>query len=177
MRNGWVVPGRTWRLREPWSGNSLTPLSNPGAAIVIQSKRFPLIWDELNTNLATWRKLLPKSSCPSQFPKLDRDDLVLKPAFGRVGEDVAIRGVTDADRYNQILRDARKHQTKWIAQQRFDVIPIPTEEGGVFPCIGVYTVNGRMAGLYGRAAHMALIDHAAADVAVLLRLENHRRPL
>jgi hypothetical protein len=163
----------TW---EPWFGDSLTPLSNPGTAIVVQSKRFPLIWDELNTNLATWRKLLPKSSCPSQFPKLDRDDVVLKPAFGRVGEDVAIRGVTDADRYNQILRDALRRQTEWIAQQRFDVIPIPTERGDVFPCIGVYTVNGKMAGLYGRAAHTALIDHDASDVAVLLRLENHRRP-
>jgi glutathionylspermidine synthase len=162
---------------EPWFANSLTPLSNPGTAIVIQSKRFPLIWDELNTNLATWRKLLPKSSCPSQFPKLDRDDLVLKPAFGRVGEDVAIRGVTDADRYNRILRDALRRQTEWIAQERFDVIPIPTEGGDVFPCIGVYTVNGRMAGLYGRAAHTALIDHDALDVAVLLRRDDHRRPL
>jgi len=146
-------------------------------AIVVQSKRFPLIWDELNTNLATWRELLPKSSCPSGIPKLDCDDLVLKPAFGRVGEDVAIHGVTDAHRYNQILRDALRRRTEWIAQQRFDVIPMPTEGGDGFPCIGVYTGNGRMAGRYGRAAHTALIDHDALDVAVLLRRDNHRRPL
>lgn len=82
---------------------------------MIQSKRFPLIWDELNTDLATWRKLLPKSSCPSAIPKLDRDDLVLKPAFGRV----AIRGVTDAHQYSQILRTARKREATWIAQERF----------------------------------------------------------
>jgi glutathionylspermidine synthase len=161
---------------EPWFGNSLTQLSNPGTALVVQSKRFPLVWDELRTELATWRMLLPKSSCPSGIPKLDRDDLVLKPAFGRVGEDVAIRGVTDARQYSEILRAVRKQETQWIAQQRFEVVPVPTPDGDVFPCIGVYTVNGKMAGLYGRAAHTALINQDALDVAVVTRKEESGRP-
>ena len=80
---------------EPWFGASTTPLSNPGRALVLQSKRFPLVWDKLETDLSTWRRLLPISSCPSEIGNLNRDDLVLKPAFGRVGEDVAIQGVTD----------------------------------------------------------------------------------
>jgi glutathionylspermidine synthase len=167
-----MCDGDDW---EPWFHERRTPLSNPGRALILQSKRFPLVWDELKTELPTWRKLLPESACPSQTKNLDQDVWVLKPAFGRVGEDVGIRGITEADQYSAILRAARKRENLWIAQQRFEVVPIPTEDGEVFPCIGVFTVNGRMAGLYGRAAHTALIDHNAFDVAVLVRRETRGR--
>jgi glutathionylspermidine synthase len=163
---------RDW---QPWFGDSRTPLSNPGRALILQSKRFPLVWDELKTDLSTWRKLLPVSACPSEIANLNSNDLVLKPAFGRVGEDVAIRGVTEASRYSQILRAARKRETEWIAQQRFEVAPVPSTEGNEFPCIGVYTVNGKMAGFYGRSARTALIDQDARDVAVLVRRTKMRR--
>jgi hypothetical protein len=155
----------------PWFGESVTPLSNPGKALVLQSKRFPLVWNDLRTDLATWRKLLPSTSCPSEIQNLDRDDLVLKPAFGRVGEGVAIRGLTNPREHQEILRAARRKESVWIAQERFEVVPIFTVNGSVFPCIGVYTVNGKMAGLYGRAAGDALIDQNAQDVAVLIRRE------
>ena len=48
-------------------------------------------------------------------------------------------------------------------------MPIVVPEGNEFPCIGVYTVNGKMAGFYGRSARTALIDQSARDVAVLVR--------
>jgi glutathionylspermidine synthase len=159
----------------PWFAESVTPLSNPGKALVLQSKRFPLVWNELKTDLAMWRKLLPPTSCPSEIKKLDRDDLVLKPAFGRVGEDVAIRGLTEPRQHQEILRAARRQESLWVAQERFDVVPVPTAEGNVFPCIGAYTVNGEMAGLYGRADRNALIDQNAQDIAVLIRRETKRR--
>jgi glutathionylspermidine synthase len=134
-----------------------------------------LIWNELKTDLTMWRKLLPRTSCPSEIQKLDRDDLVLKPAFGRVGEDVAIRGLTDRRTHEEILRAVRREESLWVAQQRFEVVPIPMADGDVFPCIGVYTVDGKMAGLYGRAARKALIDQHAQDIAVLIRRETKRR--
>lgn len=157
---------------QPWFWGGKTPLSNPGKALISQSKRFPLVWDGLKTDLSTWRKLLPKSVCPSEVNNLDQDDLVLKPAFGRVGEDVGIRGVTDSQSYKQILRAARKRESHWIAQNRFKVVPVPTEDGDVFPCIGVFTVNGKASGFYGRAAHRELIDQDAFDVAVLISCES-----
>jgi len=160
---------------EPWFGESVTALSNPGKALALQSKRFPLVWNELKTDLATWRKLLPRTTCPSEIQNLDRDDLVLKPAFGRVGENVAIRGLTALLEHQEILRSVRRDELRWVAQERFEVVPIPTEEGNMFPCIGVYTVNGKMAGLYGRAARKALIDQNAQDIAVLIRRETKRR--
>jgi glutathionylspermidine synthase len=159
----------------PWFGESVTSLSNPGKALALQSKRFPLVWDELKTDLTTWRKLLPRTSCPSEIRNLDRDDVVLKPAFGRVGEDVAIRGLTDPREQQKILRAVRRDESLWISQERFNVVPVSTPDGNVFPCIGVYTVNGKMAGLYGRAGRNALIDQNAQDIAVLIRRETTGR--
>jgi glutathionylspermidine synthase len=156
---------------EPWFEGSPTCLSNPGRAIVLQSKRFPLVWNALSTDLPTWRRLLPESWCPSEIGNLAADDLVVKPAFGRVGEDVAIRGVTPEPDYAEILRAARRDERRWIVQRRFEVAPVDTGEGPVFPSIGVFTVNGKMAGLYGRASHARLIDGTAQDVAVLVRGE------
>ena len=168
-----MCEGTGW---EPWFHGSVTPLSNPGRALILQSKRFPVLWSELKTDLSTWRQLLPRSYCPSEIKNLDRQDLVLKPAFGRVGEDVGIRGVTPAEKCGEIVRAARKNEGLWIAQQRFEVVPVATEDGEIFPSIGVYTVNGKMAGLYGRAAYTALIDQDALDVAVLTRRDNSGRP-
>jgi len=164
-RSGWA----------PWFGESVTPLSNPGKALALQSKRFPLVWNELKTDLTTWRKLLPRTSCPSGIKNLDRDDLVLKPAFGRVGEEVAIRGLTGKSEHKEIMRAVRRKESLWVAQERFDVVPVSTADGDMFPCIGVYTVNGKMAGLYGRAGRNALIDQNARDIAVLIRPETTGR--
>jgi hypothetical protein len=38
----------------------------------------------------------------------------------------------------------------------------------MYPCIGVYTVNGRAAGAYGRLSWRQVIDFSAVDVAVLV---------
>jgi hypothetical protein len=102
---------------------------------------------------------------------LDSDHWVLKPALGRVGEDVGIRGVSSLEEYGAILGAARRRPEAWVAQRRFSIVPLETSMGAVFPCIGVYTVNGKAAGLYGRVAANPLIDHNAQDAAVLLRAD------
>ena len=152
-----------------WFAGSKTPLSNPGRGIIVQSKRFPLTWDSLKCALPTWRRLLPESRCPSQLREVESEKWVVKPAFGRVGEDVAIAGVSGTAEYRQILRTMRGEPGQWIAQRRFEVVPVPTDDGDVFPCVGVYTVNGKFAGLYGRAARLPLINENAWDVAILVR--------
>jgi len=37
----------------------------------------------------------------------------------------------------------------------------------IFPCLGVYTLDTRVIGAYGRLAPVPLIDSRAADAAVL----------
>jgi hypothetical protein len=38
----------------------------------------------------------------------------------------------------------------------------------MYPCLGVYTIDGRASGMFGRLASRALIDFAATEAAVLV---------
>jgi hypothetical protein len=146
---------------------SRTPLSNPATAILTQSKRFPLVWDALATPLPAWRALLPDTRDPRRVPWATSRDWIVKPAFGRVGEGVGLPDLVDAREMRSIARSARWRHGAWIAQRRFD--PVAVEIGGaaMFPCLGVYTLDDRVVGAYGRVARRPLIDARAADAAVL----------
>jgi hypothetical protein len=146
---------------------STTPISNPPTSLVVQTKRFPLVWNELDTPLPTWRALLPETRDPRRAPWRHTDEWVMKPAFGRVGEGVGIRSLVAPSDWKKIERGARFWPRVWVAQRRFDVVPV--EVGGVplYPCLGVYTVDDRVVGAYGRLAGRPLIDARASDAAVL----------
>ena len=157
-----------------WSnffGGGATPVSNPGSALLTQSKRFPLVWDSLRTSLPAWRAMLPETRDPREIDG-DRDGWVLKPALGRVGEDVGIPGVTESTAWKAITRRASWFPRHWIAQRRFAPTPLLVEGETFHPCIGVYTVGDRVAGAYGRLARRPLIDWRATDVAVLVERES-----
>lgn len=151
--------------------NGRTPVSNPAAALLTQSKRLPLIWDRLHTPMPTWRALLPETRHPRDVSRQELEDWVLKPALGRVGDGIGIRGITPPRQWRKIVRAARFFPRSWIAQRRFEATPVETSDGAAHPCVGVYTVDGRAAGAYGRIARMPLIDWRARDVPVLLRRE------
>jgi glutathionylspermidine synthase len=146
---------------------SRTPLSNPGTAILTQSKRLPLVWDQLRTPLTTWRALLPETRDPRHAPWRTSDDWLVKPALGRVGEGVGMRGAIDEKEMRQIVRSARWRPAEWVAQRRFDTLPVEIGSAQLFPCLGVYTLDDRVIGAYGRLAPRPLIDARAADAAVL----------
>jgi len=145
-----------------------TPVSNPATALLTQSKRFPLTWDRLRTPLPAWRALLPETRDPRDVRWQGSGDWVLKPALGRVGEDVAIAGVTPAQESTRIARDVSRHPSHWVAQRRFVATPLTVSGVAHYPGIGVYTVDGRVAGAYGRIAERPLIDSRARDAAVLI---------
>ena len=142
-----------------------TPVCNPGTAMLIQTKRFPLVWDDLQTPLTTWRQLLPETRHPRDVDFRRLDEWVLKPAFG---DEIAMTGVTAAKEMAKIRRSARWFPGGWVAQRRFEAVAMPTPYGPGYPCIGIYTVNGRAVGAYGRLGKKPLIDMYAQDVAVLL---------
>ena len=144
-----------------------TPLSNPATAVLTQTKRFPLVWDSLRTPLTAWRAHLPETRDPREAPWRSSDEWVVKPVLGRVGDGVGIRGAVDGRELRRIHRQARWWPGGWIAQRRFAIVPI--EIGGLrwFPSLGVYTLDGRVVGAYGRLARAPLIDARAADAAVL----------
>jgi glutathionylspermidine synthase len=144
-----------------------TPVCNPVYAVLTQSKRFPLAWDRLRTPLPTWRALLPETRDPREVPS-GGEDWVLKPALGHEGHNVGIRGVTDASAWGRIRRSARWAPGAWAAQRRFVSPALPTPEGALYPCLGVYVIDGRAAGAYGRVAPRPLIDDRSREIAVLL---------
>lgn len=165
-----IHPATSW---QPWFCGARTPVSNPGSAILIQSKRFPLAWPELRTPLSAWREFLSETKYPNDF--LDsRDNWVFKPVFGRVGEDIAIDGVTEPRAFQQIMKDVQRHPSHYIAQRRFKTISIETPRGTKHVCLGIFTVDGRAAGIYGRIASTPLIDQNAQDIAVLFKLRDSK---
>ena len=157
-----------------WQGyyDSLTPSCNSPAAIFAQSKRLPLIWDSLGIDIPAWKRLLPQTCDPKSIPN-QNDDWIYKPALGRVGEGISIKEAVSDKEMKQINKAARKYPKDWIAQRRFKSRPVPAENGGEFHvCIGVFTVDGKNAGFYGRISPYPRIDGNAIDIPILIEKEN-----
>jgi glutathionylspermidine synthase len=162
-----------WACRLPSPGawldvvaRSRTLWLNPMATVLTQSKRFPLTWRRLRAELPTWSRLLPATHDPMFSRSHGR---VLKPALGHEGYDVTIDGVTDGRSLRNRWWKARLQPGRWAAQQKFRPRPLETPHGPRFPCLGVYVVDGRAAGMYGRLARRPLIDGNAQDAVVLIR--------
>lgn len=155
--------------RERYFIDSQTRALNPGTAVLIESKRFPLVWDELrSTSMRTWRRLLPETRDPRDAPWQRDADWLLKSALCNTGDTVSIRQMLPAKAWASASRAARWFPAGWIAQRRFESVPLDSPAGLVHTCIGAYTVNGRACGIYGRLSRTPVIDYSAIDVAVLI---------
>jgi hypothetical protein len=117
--------------------------------------------------LPTWRALLPDTRSPGDVRWSGSDEWVLKPVLGRAGDGIGVAGVTAPREMRSIIRQVRWWPRAWIVQRRFEVVPLEVGGRPVFPCLGVYTLDGRVIGAYGRVASRPLIDGDAADAAVL----------
>lgn len=147
------------------------PVCNPATALLTQSKRLPVVWDRLRTPMPAWRTLLPETRDPREVRWQGAEEWVVKPALGRVGDAIGIAGVTTGKEMAKIARAARWHPRQWVAQRRFRIRPVASPDGPLYPCVGVYTVDGQAAGVYGRVSANPIINHLARDTAVLLRRE------
>jgi hypothetical protein len=103
--------------------------------------------------------------------RVDDGDWVVKPTLAHEGYHVAMSGVTEPATLTGILRSAYWRPRRWTAQRRFSAAPLATPDGIKYPCIGVYIVDGRVAGLYGRIASQPLIDGSAEDIVLLVQGE------
>lgn len=174
------LPRRTgWRMlfRPIITTHSATVACNPATSILTESKRFPLVWDRLSEELPTWRRLLPETREPAAVNWRRDERWLLKAAFCNTGDAV----LCPADQTGNwrrpakeaawARRSARWRPDRWVAQRRFDAIPLDTPMGPMFACVGVYTINGVAAGAYGRLSPRPLIDYQAIDAAVLVDRE------
>jgi len=159
-------PGSLWKR---WFRGSRVMMSNPGTSVLIESKRLPLVWDELETPMPTWRTaIVPETRCPSGLKSVHRGDWVLKRAFGGVGQGVAIAGISSGRAYKEAARQAKRHPYGWVAQRRFEILPVKTPKGARYICLGIFTVDGKVAGAYGRSSKSTLIGLDTVDAVVLL---------
>jgi hypothetical protein len=145
-----------------------TPVANPANAVISESKRFPLVWDRLVTKLPTWRELLPETRDPREFEWSRSDEWLAKSAMCNNGDTVTARDLMRPADWLRARIAVRLRPSNWIAQRRFQSVPVLTPAGPRHVCLGVYTVNGRAAGAYARIAEKPLINFAAVDVALLL---------
>lgn len=167
----WLVEMRPKR----WAGyfDCTTTACNHPVAIYAQTKRFPLVWDELEKagiSMATWRELLPETL--EVKAAKGRDGFIYKPACGRVGEKISIKDACEPGEYKKILRDVMLHPKQYLAQKQFHSKPLVGEGGKEYHvCLGSYTIEGAHAGYYARISETKRIDSRAADIPVLIEGE------
>ena len=149
---------------------SCIPQCNPGTALASQSKRFGLVCANLRNIAPTWSAFLPETRDVRGMDSRSRE-WVFKPALGRVGDGIGLQGSTSEKEWREIRRDMFFYPSAWVAQRKFEMLPLPTPSGSQFVCLGVYTVDGAAAGIYGRCSPSRIINHSARDVAVLVEKE------
>jgi hypothetical protein len=145
-----------------------TSVANPPLAVISESKRFPLVWDELSTGMLTWRSLLPETRDPRDAPWSSDESWLLKTAMCNNGDTVCIQNLMAPKARVRLRLSVQFSPGQWVAQKRFESVPVSTPVGPRHVCTGVYTVNGRAAGAYARLSEKPVVDFSAADVALLL---------
>ncbi len=148
--------------------NGKTRVANPALAVISESKRFPLVWDKLSTPLPTWRALLPETCDPRNAPWSRDEEWLVKTAMCNTGDTVSIREWMQPAQWLRTRLAVQLSPGSWVAQRRFESVPVTTPAGPQHVCVGVYTVNGRAAGAYARLSNKPIINFAAVDVALLL---------
>jgi glutathionylspermidine synthase len=143
------------------------PVLNPGSSILTESKRLPLVWNALDAAAPTWRALLPESRDPREVRWKD-DGWVMKQAFCNTGDTVLVYPRLARSDQRGLALDVALRPGSWVAQRRFDPVGIETPAGLLYPCLGVYTVDGAAVGVYARASASGVTDGSALDLALLV---------
>ncbi|HSH92883.1 MAG TPA: glutathionylspermidine synthase family protein [Roseimicrobium sp.] len=153
---------------QPLFVNGTTPVANPGIALLSESKRLPLVWDDLGLDLPAWRAHLPATRNARDAPWRHDESWLIKTAYCNTGDSVAYLGRLTPRQWSRTSLLVRLRPGNWIAQERFETLPIATPRGPMYPSLGVFTIDGNACGIYGRLSATPVIDYAATDVAVLI---------
>ena len=145
-----------------------TMVTNPPLSVISESKRFPLTWKHLSTPLPAWRHLLPPVRDPREMSWFNDRGWLLKTAFCNTGEAVFIRQGMTPYQWWQTKLWSRLAPDHWVAQRRFESVPIQTPLGPRHVCVGIYTVNGKASGAYARLSEKPVTDYTAVDAALLI---------
>ena len=151
-------------------------MMNPPLRLASQSKRCFSLWRS-GVEVQESDRQLALQYCPDTevfnparllHYRRQRDQLVLKQAFGRMGDAVLIGALASPERWDEALTYGTRAPRDVAMQERFLVEPLTFESGFMYPTVGVYAVNGRFAGYYSRVAAQPFITHEAYHVATVI---------
>ena len=91
-----------------------TNVSNPGSAVISESKRFPLAWERLSTQLPTCRALLPETRDPRDAPWPRDESWLLKTALCNTGDTVSIRELLSVQDWRRAKLAVRFFPDHWV---------------------------------------------------------------
>jgi glutathionylspermidine synthase len=166
VRSGWPNMFRPTR----------TVVTNPGYSLLAESKRLPLLWGRFANRTCTLERLFPKCLDPRDID-LGEEDWVFKVVFSNTGDEVVIPALLDEDARRRIRRQIQRQPEKWVAQRRFYSLPVgPASRALLYPCIGVYTINGKAAGAYVRLSRGPVTDYRAIEAALLVADDQESAP-
>ena len=168
VMSDWLPNLRHRDLWVPWFCGSKTPMSNPGSSIVVESKRLPILYKELDAPMSECRAYSPESRSPDEVPRRSQNQWVFKPAIGGGGRVIGIAGAMKKLAFEKIADEARRNAVKWVAQRRFEYVPVPTERGPGHVCLGIYTVDGVATGIHARIRGKPLIDPLSMIIPILI---------
>jgi glutathionylspermidine synthase len=145
-----------------------TVVTNPGYAVLCESKRLPLLWERFSSSTRTLEEFFPQCLDPCDIAT-GKEDWVFKAAFSNTGDDVVIPALLDNDTRRRICRQIRRQSDRWVAQRRFISLLVTASSGALlYPCLGVYTINGKTEGAYVRLARGPVTDYRATEAALLI---------
>lgn len=145
------------------------PIVNPGVAAITESKRLPLAFPDLEARTITLRSLFPETRAPSAVDWLrEPEEWVLKGAYSNTGDAVIFPERLSRSARVGLAARVLARPAAWVAQRRFRPVPISTPRGSAHAAIGVYAIDGKVAGAYVRIATSHIVDARALDVACLV---------
>lgn len=148
---------------------------NPFASLIAQSKKTMAVWHEnLDLFEPDERDLIERHVPRTRSFRLgemdryvrDRERLVVKRSFGRVGEEVLMGISCTAEEWAEWLRWPASEPDQWIVQDRFESLPVEVGGATLYGCFGPYVVAGRTAGFYTRLSADGFITYDALTAAV-----------
>lgn len=155
------------RWGNAWFENHPANLSNPLWSLFSQNKYFPVVCEALGIELHWWKKYLPRTQ-RLLLSDIFKSDEILKPSFGRVGEDVGFLSKLRGKKRFNVFLDILFSKGLWVKQRPFSALNLGNEHEPITACVGVYCLDGKVVGSYGRLSNEKFIGITAADCPVFV---------
>ena len=136
---------------------------NPALSVISESKRLPLVFPLIASGSTVCRELFASCADPRELNRSMREKWVLKAAYANTGDHVYLGSELRPFDWERLLGVAQRSPEKWVAQQLFETISLPSSLGPLKPCIGMFVIGGQAAGAYVRLSHKQITDAFALE--------------